>query len=168
MQRRGSLISAGGAAVELREFREIVAIAFGKAAHAMALGLTEVLTPEFPPEGILVVPVPRLQALRGWKTFVGGHPLPTAESFAAGKAILDRMARCDERSLVVFLISGGGSSMVEQPLDTGVGLADFQALHSALVTCGAPIEEINVVRKHLSATKGGRLAAAAPNSLKLP
>jgi len=57
--------------------------------------------------------------------------------------------------------------MVEAPLDAGVGLADFQQLHSALVTCGAPIEEINVVRKHLSATKGGRLAAAAPRSMKL-
>ena len=57
--------------------------------------------------------------------------------------------------------------MVEQPLDPSSGLADFQALHTALVTCGAPIEEINVVRKHLSATKGGRLAAAAPRSMKL-
>jgi hydroxypyruvate reductase len=57
--------------------------------------------------------------------------------------------------------------MVEAPLEIGIGLDDFRALHSALVTCGAPIEEINVVRKHLSATKGGRLAAAAPRSRKL-
>src|SRR5208282_731657 len=104
---------------------------------------------EFPPDGILVVPAPLPSPLAGWKTFVGGHPLPTAESFAAAKAILGRLARCDERTLVFFLISGGGSSLVEQPLDPGVTLADFQMLHSALVTCGAPIEEINVVRKHL-------------------
>src|ERR1700723_2885904 len=84
-----------------------------------------------------------------------------------GRSILERLARCDERSLVVFLISGGGSSMVEAPLDAETGLEDFRALHSALVTCGAPIEEINVVRKHLSATKGGRLAAAASRSMKL-
>jgi glycerate-2-kinase len=95
LDRRGSLISAGGADVDLREFREIVAIAFGKAANTMALGLTEVLTPEFPPDGVLVVPVPRLRPLPGWQTFVGGHPLPTAQSFAAGKAILERLARCD-------------------------------------------------------------------------
>ncbi len=56
---------------------------------------------------------------------------------------------------------------MEQPLGVGVTLDDFRALNAALVTCGAPIEEINAVRKHLSATKGGRLAAAAPRSTKL-
>jgi glycerate 2-kinase len=168
MDRRGLLISAGGSSdIDLSGFREIVAIAFGKAALAMARGLHEVLLPEFPPDGILVVPAPASLSLLGWKTFVGGHPLPTAESFAAGKAILERLARCDERTLVFFLISGGGSSLVEQPLGPGVTLEDFQQLHSALITCGAPIEEINVVRKHLSATKGGRLAAAVPRSMKI-
>jgi glycerate 2-kinase len=167
LDRRGSLISAGGADVDLGGFREIVAIAFGKAALAMARGLHEILIPEFPPDGILVAPAPSWSLLPGWKTFVGGHPLPTAESFAAGRAILERLARCDERTLVFFLISGGGSSLVEQPMDPGVTLADFQQLNSALITCGAPIEEINVVRKHLSATKGGRLAAAAARATKI-
>ena len=168
LDRRGSLISAGGSSeIDLRDFREIVAIAFGKAALGMARGLHDILTPEFPPDGILVVPAPPASPLPGWKTFVGGHPVPTAESFAAGKAILERLARCDEQTLVFFLISGGGSSLVEFPLDAGVTLADFQQLHSALVTCGAPIEEINVVRKHFSATKGGRLAAAAARALKI-
>ena len=119
LDRRGSLISAGGSAeIDLRDFREIVAIAFGKAALAMARGLHEILTPEFPPDGILVVPAPPSAPLPGWKTFVGGHPVPTAESLAAGKAILGRLERCDERTLVFFLISGGGSSLVEFPLDT--------------------------------------------------
>jgi glycerate 2-kinase len=166
--RRGSLISAGGSSdIDLSGFREIVAIAFGKAALGMARGLREILSPEFPPDGILVVPAAPSSPLPGWKTFLGGHPLPTAESFAAGKAILERLARCDERTIVFFLISGGGSSLVEQPLWPGVTLADFQQLNSALITCGAPIEEINVVRKHLSAAKGGRLAAAAPLSTKI-
>jgi len=168
LDRRGSLISAGGSSdIDLRGFREIVAIAFGKAALAMARGLHEILTPDFPVDGILVVPAPPSSSLAGWRTFVGGHPLPTAESFVAGKAILERLARCDEQTLVFFLVSGGGSSLVEYPLDAGVTLADFQQLHSALVSCGAPIEEINVVRKHLSATKGGRLAAAAARAMKI-
>ena len=168
LDRRGSLISAGGSSeIDLRGFREIVAIAFGKAALAMARGLHEILTPEFPPDGILVVPAPLSSPLAGWKTFVGGHPVPTAESFAAGKAILERLAHCDEETLVFFLVSGGGSSLVEHPLHPGVTLADCQQLHSALVGCGAPIEEINVVRKHLSATKGGRLAAAAARAMKI-
>ncbi len=168
LDRRGALIRAGGSSdIDLSGFREIVAIAFGKAALAMARSLHEILTPEFPPDGILVVPAPPSSLLPGWKTFVGGHPVPTAESFAAGRAILERLARCGGQTLVFFLISGGGSSLVERPLDPGPTLADFQQLNSALITCGAPIEEINVVRKHLSATKGGRLAAAAPLSTKL-
>ena len=186
LERDGNLIRAGDGAINLREFRTILAIAYGKASVAMAQGFESVLVPEFGVEGILVSPTPDAQAeeragrpsteLRtsrryanrpGWQTFVGGHPIPNAESFAAGRAILDRLAHCDEKTLVAFLISGGGSAMVEQPLDPAISLADFQALHAALVTCGAPIEEINIVRKHLSATKGGRLAAAAPRSMKL-
>ena len=186
LERDGNLIRAGDGAINLREFRTILAIAYGKASVAMAQGFESVLAPEFGVEGILVAPTPDAQAeelagppstaLRtsrrhanrpGWQTFVGGHPIPNVESFAAGRAILDRLAHCDEKTLVVFLISGGGSAMVEQPLDRSISLADFQALHAALVTCGAPIEEINIVRKHLSATKGGRLAAAAPRSMKL-
>lgn len=167
LQRNDSRICVGTSEIDLRDFDDIVAIAFGKAAFAMADGLTSILSPEFPPQGVLVVPAAPQRALPGWKTFVGGHPIPTAESFAGGRAILDCLAGCGERTLIFFLISGGGSALVEQPLDPRVGLEDVQQLHSALVTCGAPIEEINVVRKHLSATKGGRLAAAAALSTKL-
>lgn len=167
LARNGSLIRAGNASIDLREFKSIVAIAFGKASYAMAQGLVRVLGPEFSPEGILVAPSAPEVELPGWKLFIGGHPIPSEGSFAAGQAILDRLARCDERTLIFFLISGGGSSLVEQPLDPALTTADFQQLHSALVTCGAPIDEINAIRKHLSATKGGRFAAAAPRSMKL-
>jgi glycerate 2-kinase len=167
LDRDGSKIRAGDAILDLRDFRKILAIAFGKASEAMARRLVGILEPEFPVEGILVAPVEPPSPLPGWQVFTGGHPVPNEGSFAAGRAILDRLGRCDEKTLVVFLISGGGSALVEQPLDPSITLADFQALHAALVTCGAPIEEINVVRKHLSATKGGRLAAAAPQSMKL-
>ncbi|MGH9683538.1 MAG: glycerate kinase type-2 family protein [Candidatus Acidiferrales bacterium] len=165
--REDSIVLAGDARIDLEAFRDIVAIAFGKAAFAMAEGLTDVLSPDFRADGILVVPAAPARKLPGWESFIGGHPTPTSESFRAGRAILDRLARCDDRSLIFFLLSGGGSSMVEQPLDSNITLADFQRLHSGLVTCGAPIEEINVIRKHLSATKGGRLAATAPRSMKV-
>lgn len=167
MDRRGSQIRVQKTRIDLREYREIVAIAFGKAAFGMAQGLAAILTPDYPIDGILVVPSKPENPLPGWTTFIGGHPLPNAQSFKAGRAILDRLARCDERTLIFFLISGGGSALVEQPLDPGVSLEDFQKLNAALVTCGAPIEEINVVRKHLSAIKGGQLAAAAPRSMKV-
>ena len=146
--RAGSVIHAGGASIDLRDFREIVAIAFGKASLPMAEALSEILAPEFQVDGILVGPA-------------------SPPGAAAGRAILDRLAQCDERSLIFFLISGGGSALVEQPLDGNITLEDFQKLHLALVTCGAPIEEINVIRKRLSATKGGRLATAAPRAMKI-
>ena len=165
--RDGSRIRAGNLTVDLRDYSEIAAIAFGKAAFAMAQGLREILPGETPVDGILVVPSGPSQPLPGWTTFIGGHPLPNAQSFEAGRAILERLARCTEKTLIFFLLSGGGSALVEQPLEPDVTLEDFRALNSALVTCGAPIEEINVVRKHLSAIKGGRLAAAAPRSMKL-
>jgi glycerate 2-kinase len=167
LARDGSRIRWENETIDLGEFREIVAIAYGKAAFAMAEGLDDVLAPDYRAERILVVPAEPPRALDGWETIVAGHPVPTAESFRAGRVILERLARCDERTLVFFLLSGGGSALVEQPLDRGVSLKDFQQLHHALVTCGAPIEEINAVRKHLSATKGGRLAAAAPGAMKL-
>lgn len=167
LARDGSTIRAGQAAIDLRAYGEIVAIAFGKASVAMAEALSRVLPPEHQLDGILVTGAHAPQALPGWKTFIGGHPAPNQGSFDAGRAILERLARCDSRSLIFFLISGGGSSMVEQPLDPAWTLEDFRSLHAALVTCGASIQEINAVRKHLSATKGGRLATAAPQSAKV-
>jgi glycerate 2-kinase len=167
LARKGTVIRVGDTTLDLADFDEIVTIAFGKASVAMAQGLQRVLGPDFSRPGILVAPAPPPDDLKHWRAFIGGHPVPNAGSFAAGRAILDRLARCGERTLILFLISGGGSAMVEQPLDPAISLHDFQALHASLVTCGAPIDEINAVRKHLSATKGGRLAAAAPRSRKI-
>ncbi|MGB7024766.1 MAG: DUF4147 domain-containing protein [Candidatus Acidiferrales bacterium] len=165
--RRDGLIQAGDSEVDLREYREIVAIAMGKAAVALAEGITAVLAPEFHVTGILAGPTKLLRALHGWKSFVAGHPVPNEESFRAGRAILELLHGCDRKTLIFFLLSGGGSSLVELPLDENISLDDFVKLHHALVTCGAPIEEINAIRKHLSAVKGGRLAAAAPQAMKL-
>jgi len=167
LARNGTRIRAGNSAIDLRDYREIVAIALGKAAFAMAQGLSGILSPDYAPDGILVVPAAPARELHGWKTFIGGHPIPDEKSFAAGRATLELLSRCGEETLIFFLISGGGSALVEQPLDSALTLADFQKLNSTLVTCGASIEQINVIRKHLSATKGGRLAAAAPSAMKV-
>jgi len=167
LARSGSCVYPGGVEIDLNSYREIVAIAFGKASMAMAEGLGAVLAADYPLNGILVCSDEHPQPLQGWKAFAGGHPTPNEGSFAAGRAILDRLAHCDKHSLIFFLISGGGSSLVEKPLDPRWTLSDFRALHSALVTCGASIEEINVIRKHLSATKGGRLATGAPEAMKV-
>jgi glycerate 2-kinase len=74
---------------------------------------------------------------------------------------------CDERTIVFFLLSGGGSALVELPLQPDLALREVQQLYRALVTCGAPIHAINSVRKHISAVKGGRLTLAAGRATKV-
>jgi glycerate 2-kinase len=167
LTRAGSVLHAAGAAIDLAQFRSLRVVAFGKAASAMASGLLRLLRPDFAPTGILVVPAAPPEPLPGFATFLAGHPVPTEESLAAARAILDLLAGCDAETLVFFLVSGGGSALVELPLEPTVTLEDVRELNRVLVTCGAPIGEVNAVRKHLSAVKGGRLAAAAAKSVKI-
>jgi glycerate 2-kinase len=99
---------------------------------------------------------------------VGGHPLPNAGSLDAASAALKILRANDsEETLVLFLVSGGGSALFELPIDAAITLGDLQAVNHALVGCGAVISEMNVVRRFLSAVKGGRLAAAAPRSRQI-
>lgn len=163
----GGVVHVAEARVDLHEYREIVAISIGKAAVALAEGLSAVLTPEFKVRGILAGPSKPEQKLEGWEAIVSGHPVPNEGSFRAGREILDLLRKCGKETLVFFLLSGGGSSLVELPLDETISVDDFAKLHHALVTCGAPIQEINAIRKHVSAVKGGRLAAAAPDAMKI-
>jgi glycerate 2-kinase len=92
-------------------------------------------------------------------TIAAGHPIPTEASEAAGRAALDLARAAADESLVV-LLSGGASALLCAPAD-GVTLADKQATTKLLLEAGASIDELNAVRKHLSAVKGGGLAAAA-------
>ena len=153
--------------VDLAAFSRVVVIAVGKAAHAMVEGLVSLLGDGCTLDGVVAAPTAPARAVSGLRYFVGGHPLPNAESWAAGEEILKLLRRCDERTLVFFLLSGGGSALVELPLDLSLSLADVQQLYRALVTCGAPIGDIGKVRRHVSAVKGGRLAAAAGRATKI-
>jgi len=167
LARTGSRIRCAGVEIDLSRYRQICVVAMGKASFAMAEALSGICTPEFVVSGILVGPVAPPRALSGFEVFIAGHPVPNEQSFSAARAILKMLNGCDAETLVFFLLSGGGSALVELPLDGSISLADFQELHRTLVECGAPIEEINAVRKHLSAVKGGRLATAAPASMKI-
>src|SRR6202521_2253850 len=167
LARAGSRIFGDGAPFDLAAFERICAISIGKASLATARGLAELLSPDFRAEGIVVAPTAASGLPEGFREMVAGHPIPDKGSFAAGQTILDLLAATDRQTLVFFLLSGGGSALVELPLDPGVTLEDMQALNRALVTCGASIDEINAVRKHLSAVKGGRLAVAAGAALKI-
>lgn len=167
LARAGTRICCGDAEVDLAAYERIVVIAVGKAGYAMASGLCDVLAPEFRASGVLAIPAGPPLELSGFRTFRAGHPAPNAASLEAGRAALDLLAGCDERTLVFLLLSGGGSALFESPLDPNITLEDIQQLNHALVTCGAPIDDMNAVRKHLSAVKGGRLAAAAPQAMKI-
>jgi len=172
LARTGSRIQVNGDSLDVAQFKRICAIAIGKASVALACGLSEVLSPDFRAEGIVVTPpLPAALALKdppsGFRLIVAGHPVPDEGSLAAGRAILELLATTDERTLIFFLLSGGGSALVEQPLDPAIRLDDLQDMNRLLVTCGASIDEINAVRKHISAVKGGRLAVAAASARKV-
>jgi len=95
------------------------------------------------------------------KYFLGGHPIPNEESWKAAETVLALLKNSDEKTLVFFLLSGGGSALLELPLERSLTLEDVQQMNRTLVTCGASIEEMNALRKHVSAVKaaaggGGR------------
>ena len=155
------------ATVPLAGITKVRVIAIGKAAHEMLYGFWRALPDEIALSGIVAAPTPPQETVPGFTYFTSAHPVPDQQSWKAAEAILQLLQSCDEKTLVIFLLSGGGSALSELPLASSVSLADMQAVHSALVSCGASIESINTIRKHLSAVKGGRLAAAAPRSKKI-
>jgi glycerate 2-kinase len=167
LQRTENILYCGGEEIDLSAFSRVRVAAIGKAAHGMVEGLTQLLPERTALQGVVSAPTAARQSVAGLNYFLGGHPIPNAESWKAAQAILALLKECDARTVVFFLLSGGGSALVEMPLDARQTLADVQELHRALVTCGAPIDEINTVRKHLSAVKGGRLAAAAGAAMKI-
>lgn len=112
-------------------------------------------------EGIVASSLPPEFQVRGFRYFQGGHPLPNAESIRAAEAMLKSLNALNQASLVIFLLSGGGSATVEKSLDDEISLADVIETYRVLVHSSASISEINTIRKHLSAVKGGRLAQAA-------
>jgi hydroxypyruvate reductase len=149
---------------DLQSYSRVVAISFGKAGHRMAEVLARQVGPAV--EGIVADPNRHPYQLSGYRYFAGSHPQPNEESVRAAEAILKslgslNMSTLNSESLALFLISGGGSSVVEKPVDEEITLADLVATYKTLVLSGAPIAQINAVRKHLSATKGGRMAQAA-------
>ncbi|HEX5411742.1 MAG TPA: DUF4147 domain-containing protein [Terriglobia bacterium] len=135
-------------------------IAIGKAANRMAATLDEILGGRIA-SGIVVAPGIPASRVNNFRYFEGGHPYPNPDSMAAADAALELISALGPNALVIFLISGGGSALFEKPLDPDVSLKDLVEFNRALVTCGLPIEQINVLRKHVSAVKGGRLAQAA-------
>jgi glycerate 2-kinase len=167
LTRDGSRLVLPEVGVDISDASLILIVAIGKAAHAMVTGLVGLLPPGTTFSGVVAAPTKPEAPIPGLEYFVAGHPIPNLDSWRAAEAILNLLSQCDERNLVFFLLSGGGSALVELPIAPLMKLKDVQDVNHALVTCGAPIEEMNTVRRHLSAIKGGRLALAAGSAHKI-
>ena len=136
-----------------------IVVGAGKSAAVMAAALEDAW-PGVPIEGIVVTRYGHAVPTRHIAVREASHPVPDAAGQAAAEAILAQVQGLGPDDLVLVLISGGGSALLALPAP-GLTLADKQAVSSALLASGAPIGVMNAVRKHLSAIKGGRLAAAA-------
>ncbi len=136
-----------------------VVVGAGKSAALMAAALEEAW-PDVALEGLVVTRYEHALPTRRIEVVEASHPVPDAAGEAAARRILDRVRGLGPDDLVLALISGGGSALLALPAP-GLTLADKQAVNRALLLSGATIHEMNAVRKHLSAIKGGRLAAAA-------
>lgn len=161
------LLVDGCEPIALDRLKRVRVVAAGKAAAAMLPTLLAriPLAPSCDLQGVLIATErpPNLPA--GILYFSGGHPVPNEASFAGARAALSLLhalaTDSSDDTLCLFLLSGGASAMMELPLDSAITLDDTVAFHLALVHSGASIVEMNCIRKHFSAVKGGRLALAA-------
>ncbi len=146
---------------------DVFVVAMGKAATSMAVALEDIFDERLT-AGVIAAPtrfVGGRELGKCWQYFEGGHPLPNEASLAAAKAAFALLERANrEPALLLFLISGGGSAMMEWSINEDISLDDLRAANQTLVKSGASIAEINAVRKMFSAVKGGRLAARAWDS----
>ncbi|HTX42114.1 MAG TPA: DUF4147 domain-containing protein [Acidobacteriaceae bacterium] len=148
-------------------YKQFFTIAFGKAALSMLDALLERLPEKKHLDGVCSAPDIPKKRNRHIRYYAGGHPLPNEDSLAAARASLALLRHAKKDTFIFFLISGGGSAMLELPREKKISLDDTIAFHETLVASGATITEINTVRKYFSAVKGGRLALAAPEATKL-
>lgn len=137
---------------------KVIVIAVGKAAWNMAKAAAENIGHPVDKGFVLTKYGHSQGGIPGFTMLEAGHPLPDENTIAATERIIEAVTGLTEKDTVFFLISGGGSALFEKPAG-GLCLADFLDITSQLLKCGADIVEMNAVRKHLSAVKGGRFAA---------
>ncbi len=177
LHRAGDLLRAGDQTYDLRAYQRVFVVGAGKAGAPMARAAAEVLNDRLT-DGVMVVKgydegaqgrggagatvsPPVTPSPRHPVTLVeAGHPIPDERGVAGARRIAQLLEQATERDLVIALISGGGSALLTLPA-AGIGLAELQTLTSILLRCGANINEINTLRKHLDQVKGGGLARLA-------
>ena len=154
----GETLTVGETPYDLGRFDRVFVCGAGKAGAAMAKAVEEILGERIT-SGIVTVKYGHLADLQRIRIQEAGHPVPDRNGYAGARTIYQLAAAADEKTLVICLISGGGSALLPLPVD-GVTLEDKQETTRILLACGATIQEINALRKHLSVIKGGGLARA--------
>jgi len=134
-------------------------IGAGKAAASMALAVEQNWPAEAPLDGLVITRYQHGLLTNRITVIEAGHPVPDESGEQSAREILRRVKTLTKDDLLLALVSGGGSSLLSLPVE-GIAMAELKYITKQLLTCGAPIQDMNAVRKHLSAIQGGRLAAA--------
>lgn len=150
------ILTVDGKKYDLSQFKDIYVIGAGKASASMAKAIEDMIGDRIS-TGLITVKYDHLEKLNKIKIQEAGHPVPDQNGLNGAQAIYQLAASADESTLVICLISGGGSALLPLPVE-GITLEDKQKTTQVLLTCGATIHEINAIRKHLSVIKGGGLA----------
>lgn len=162
LRREGSLLECAGRAYDLDNFQHVWIVGAGKAGYPMTQAAADLLAGRV--SGGLVITkdghAPALHLPGGVVLREASHPLPDPRGAAAAREIASLLQGCGQHDLVICLISGGGSALMPAPVE-GVSLADLQQVTGSLLACGADIQQINTIRKHLDRLKGGGLARLA-------
>jgi len=150
------VLAVGDDTYDLADYENLLVVGGGKAAGAVVTALSSVLgdrlrTGAVVTDGPVDVPV---------EVYEGGHPVPNETGVAGARRILELAEGADEDTLILAVITGGGSALMTAPA-AGVDLEDLRAVTDGMLDAGMAIDEINAVRKHLSAIKGGQLARTA-------
>ncbi len=149
---------------DLNNYENIYVVGGGKACAPMAKAVENLLGDKID-KGLIVVKYNHGLPLNKIETVEASHPIPDENGVRGTSNILSLLSKTGEKDLVICLISGGGSALLVQP-HQDITLQDIQTTSTELLACGATIDEINTVRKHLSSIKGGQLAkAACPSTL---
>ena len=166
LPRQGNLLTLGQQRYDLDRYRRVILLSVGKAAAPMAQAVATVLQDRLA-GGLLLTKYGHgpATAISGIEVLEAGHPVPDEAGVAGSRCMAQIATEASEDDLVFCLVSGGGSALLTYPA-TGLSLSDLQITTSALLRCGASINEINALRKHLEQLKGGQLARlVAPATL---
>ncbi len=144
---------------DLKSYRSIIVLGMGKASIKMAQAVEEILK-ERVTQGAVITRVGQAEDLKRIRVMEAGHPIPDERSIRGAEVLFELAMKADEKTLIINLVSGGGSALFSLPRE-GITLTDLQDATRTLLECGAAIQEVNCIRKHISRVKGGQFARIA-------